>query len=72
MLSLTVDLSVRGYKAERGRAFYRTLEDRLAALPGVRAVNLIDTVPLTLSNSASPMIREGHDAATAGSARRRW
>ena len=59
VLSLTVDLSVRGYKAERGRAFYRTLEERLAALPGVRAVNMIDTVPLTLSNSAGPMIREG-------------
>src|SRR5687768_10369161 len=36
VLSLTVDLSVRGYEAERGRAFYRTLEERLAALPGVR------------------------------------
>ena len=59
VLSLTVDLSVRGYTPERGRAFYRTLEDRLAALPGVRAVNVIDTVPLTLSNSAGPMIREG-------------
>jgi predicted permease len=59
VLSLTVDLSVRGYEAERGRAFYRTLEERLAAMPGVRAVNLIDIVPLTLSNSAGPMIREG-------------
>jgi predicted permease len=59
VLSLTVDLSVRSYTPERGRAFYRTLEDRLAALPGVRAVNVIDTVPLTLSNSAGPMIREG-------------
>jgi predicted permease len=59
VLALTVDLSVRGYTAERGRAFYRTLEERLAALPGMRAVNVIDTVPLTLSNSASPMIREG-------------
>jgi putative ABC transport system permease protein len=59
VLSLTVDLSVRGYKPDTGRAFYRTLEDRFAALPGVRAVNLVDTVPLTLSNSAGPMIREG-------------
>jgi predicted permease len=59
VLSLTVDLSVRSYEPDRGRAFYRTLEERLAALPGVRAVNLVDTVPLTLSNSASPMIREG-------------
>jgi predicted permease len=54
-----VDLSVRGYTPERGRAFYRTLDERLSALPGVRAVNMIDTVPLTLSNSAGPMIREG-------------
>jgi predicted permease len=59
VLSLTVDLSVRSYKPDQGRAFYRTLEDRFAALPGVRAVNVLDTVPLTLSNSASPMIREG-------------
>jgi predicted permease len=59
VLSLTVDLSVRGYTAERGRPFYQALEDRLKALPGVRAVNVIDTVPLTLSNSAGPMIREG-------------
>ncbi len=58
VLSLTVDLSVRGYKAEQGRTFYRTLEERLAALPGVRAVNLIDMVPLTLSNSAEEMIRK--------------
>jgi predicted permease len=59
VLSMTVDLSVRGYTPEQGRAFYRTLEERLAALPGVRAVNLIDIVPLTLSNSAGPMLREG-------------
>jgi predicted permease len=59
VLSLTVDLSVRGYKEEQGRAFYRTLEERLASLPGVRAVNLIGTVPLTLSNSAGLMVPEG-------------
>jgi predicted permease len=59
VLSLTVDLSVRGHKEAQGRAFYRRLEERLASLPGVRAVNVIDTVPLTLSNSAGPMLREG-------------
>ena len=39
-----------GYDATKGRAFYRTLRERVAALPGVTAVSYTGVLPLTLSS----------------------
>src|SRR4029453_3268348 len=46
--------------AERGRAFVRTLTERLEAAPGIAAANALDIMPLTLSNKAE--YRLGEDA----------
>jgi predicted permease len=39
-----------GYDEEKGRAFYRTLRERVAALPGVTAVSYADGLPLSFSD----------------------
>ena len=41
----TVDAGVSGYDEARGRALYRSLLDRLRALPGVEAATLASIVP---------------------------
>ncbi|MEO8429936.1 MAG: ABC transporter permease [Acidobacteriota bacterium] len=41
-----MNLSSAGYDAERGRVFYRRLQERLAALPGVTSVAVAEDVPL--------------------------
>ena len=40
-----------GYDREKGRAFFVTLHERVASLPGVTAVSLTDIVPLSRSTS---------------------
>ena len=41
------DLRTQGYSEPRGRAFYAELTERVAGLPGVRAVTLAQRVPLS-------------------------
>jgi predicted permease len=41
------DLRTQGYSEPRGRAFYAELTERIAGLPGVRAVTLAQRVPLS-------------------------
>ena len=59
VLTASVDLQARGYTPERGRAFVRTLIDRLETAPGIAAANAIDITPLTLSNNAGFFLRDG-------------
>jgi putative ABC transport system permease protein len=48
VLSLHVDLPYQGYRdAARVRAFYRTLHERLRALPGVQSASIASDLPLT-------------------------
>jgi predicted permease len=47
-LVFSLDLAAQGYDATRGSAFYRTLQERLAAAPGVAAVSFSTCLPLTL------------------------
>ena len=42
-----------GYDDTRGRAFYRSLREQVAALPGVTAVAYTDILPLTMSTSGA-------------------
>lgn len=62
VMTASVDLQARGYTPERGRAFVRTLTERLEAAPGVAAANAIDITPLTLSNNAGFFLRDGDSA----------
>lgn len=45
-LMLAFDLKLQGYSHERGEAFLRSLDLRLASLPGVQSVALANTLPL--------------------------
>ncbi|HSC28438.1 MAG TPA: ABC transporter permease [Vicinamibacterales bacterium] len=44
-LLVSVNLGTRGYDRDRGRAFLQTALERVAAMPGVRAVSSVTTVP---------------------------
>ena len=59
ILTASIDLETRGYSAARGREFMRTLADRLEAAPGVVSVNVVDIVPVTLSNRTMYLLRDG-------------
>jgi predicted permease len=38
---------------------YREMAEQIVAVPGVRAINAVDIVPVTLSNKTFPMVQEG-------------
>jgi predicted permease len=59
VLTAAIDLETRGYSEARGRDFIRALAERLATAPGVAAVNAVDMIPVTLSNRADYMLRDG-------------
>ena len=59
VLTASMDLSVREYSPERGLALYRELTERLSQIPGITNVNLVDIVPLTLSNQSGFVVRQG-------------
>jgi predicted permease len=61
VLTMTVDLSVRGYKEDQGRAFYRRLMERMEALPGVDATNVTAILPLTLATLYIRALHEGQE-----------
>ncbi len=55
-----VDLALQGYDETRGRGFFRALEERAGALPGVTAVGWARRVPLSLDPSSSWAVPEGY------------
>jgi putative ABC transport system permease protein len=65
VLAASVDLESAGYTPERGIAFYDRLRDRLEQSPGITA-NIVEIVPIMLSNRANEMVKEAAGAATAG------
>jgi predicted permease len=66
VLTASIDLETRGYSDARGREFVRTLVDRLEAAPGIAAANVVDIVPVTLSNHTGGWLREGDVDPAAG------
>lgn len=54
-----------GYDPAKGRVFYRTLRERLAAEPGVTAVAFTDVIPLTAQNSGAWVSPDGAGGAAA-------
>lgn len=59
VFTASLDLETRGYSAARAAELYRRLPARLEARPGIRSVNIVDIVPLTLSNVAVNVLRDG-------------
>ena len=60
VLTASIDLPPSKYsKPEQQVAFYRQLEERLEAMPGVSAAGLTSVLPLTGNNQGMPMVIEG-------------
>jgi putative ABC transport system permease protein len=68
VLAASVDLESAGYTSDRGVAFYERLRNRLEQTSGIAAANIVDVVPLTLSNRVNEMAKESPDAQATGSA----
>jgi predicted permease len=66
VLTATVDLAVRGYTPQRGTELYEQLLGRIEQTPGIQAATLVDIVPLTLSNQAGVLLKEGQELPTDG------
>jgi len=62
LLRFSVDPSLNGYDIARGRIFYRELQQRLAALPGVRSVGGASLGPFGLGQRSGNITVEGYRA----------
>jgi hypothetical protein len=59
VLAANIDLESAGYDQARGAIVYDQLLERLERTPGLTSATIVDIVPLTLSNRADEMVREG-------------
>src|SRR5256885_1680221 len=59
VLDLTVDPEQVGFSETQGRAFYREIDDRLRAIPGVVSVGQAFTVPMGVISADDPIFIEG-------------
>jgi len=59
VLNFSLDVHQIGYQEVQGRAFYRDLESRLRALPGVVSVAQAFSVPLGVMSASDPVSIEG-------------
>ena len=59
LLNATMDVRNIGLKKDQARRFYRDLQDRARALPGVQSVSLAVSVPMGYANEGSPVYLEG-------------
>jgi predicted permease len=53
LLIATLDTTAQGYSKERSALFFRQLEERLSALPGVRSASVVAPLPLGIYSSGS-------------------
>lgn len=63
VLNLTLDPREVGYDEARTKSFYRNLEARVRALPGVQSASLASSVPMGNGNYGSSIYVEGHTLA---------
>jgi macrolide transport system ATP-binding/permease protein len=59
-INFSLDVQQINYGETQGRAFYRELETRLAALPGVDSAAQAFSIPLGLMSASSKIYLEGH------------
>jgi predicted permease len=59
VLNLAMDVSQQGLDEARGRAFYRQVEERVRALPGVESFSYAYSVPFGYYNSSETIEVEG-------------
>jgi predicted permease len=59
VLNVSMDPNEVGYDEARAKTFYRDLEQKTRALPGVESASLAFSVPLGTSNSGGPVYVEG-------------
>ncbi len=62
LLSFTVDPTLSGYDKNRAKLFYRQLDEKLSALPGVRSAALSVVTPLSFDEWDNTMTVEGYVA----------
>lgn len=62
VLTFAIDPTLGGYPDARATAFYRELQQRLEALPGVEAAGAANPGPLTHSNRGGSITVEGYQA----------
>ncbi len=60
LLNVMMDVRQAGYDETRGRSFYRELDSRVRALPGVQSTSLGFTVPVSIPSPDAPIYVEGH------------
>jgi putative ABC transport system permease protein len=60
VLNVVLDPKEVGYDEVRAKTFYRDLEAKVRALPGVQDVSLAYCVPMGTVNDATPIYIEGH------------
>lgn len=70
VLLLSVDPKTQGYDQERTVQFYRQLDERVTALPGVQSMSYVDILPLSLAaNSDTWRDADHNDGRQAGANR---
>ncbi len=61
-----VDLDTRGYSAARGGEFARLVAQRLDSAAAIASANIVDIVPMTLSNQTAALLRDEDAEPAAG------
>ena len=64
VINVSMDVSQQGYDEARGRAFYREVEARVRAIPGVESMSYAYSVPFGYYNSAEYVEAEGQPVPT--------
>jgi len=62
ILDLTVDPEQIGFNETQGHEFYRQINERISALPGVISVGQAFIVPMGVISANDPVVAEGHPA----------
>lgn len=68
VLNLVMDAGNVGFDRRRAERFYRDLEDRVRAIPGVEQASLAATIPMGYANEGDVVYVEAKTAQTKGSA----
>jgi putative ABC transport system permease protein len=64
ILNATMETRTMGFDIEKSKQFYRELEERARALPGVESVSIAAVVPMGYSNEGGAVYIEGQTAAS--------